>query len=233
MKKILLFSLFCLACLTAQAQDEKKEDQKKQKPKVHYRVSMYIGRTFISVTELNQFLREASLNTLSGTASKALISLSLADDEEDMTNIIEFGYLGQGLGTDARSTNLQSIFMGTHLGYRVINTQKHILMPILGYTFSEGTRLNVVNATPAPNTFSAQLTSPNSTLTQLTYQARSFVHAGLEYRFKNRFMDIGVRAGHYFRLSRGKWYTANPNAPLSDVPTFNQLGTYFSLLFGF
>lgn len=240
MKKILLMGFLCLACLTAQAQTEPKKEaqpeaknEPKPKKKAGYRVCMHMGRYFANVAQLNQYLREAGLTTLSGSGIKGLISLGLGEDDSPFHNNIEFGYAAQLGGPDAqaRSTSLQSMVFSVNLGYKVINKKRHVLMPLLGFTNSEFSRLSVVNNTPSPTTLNAQLTTPNSTVTQINYRVRSFIHAGLEYRFVNNLMDIGVRAGHYFRLSRGKWFTGS--SPISDAPSLNPLGTYVTIFVGF
>jgi hypothetical protein len=197
-----------------------------------YKFGFNIGANLPYTTHLNHYLVQANLQPLEGMGLVAGLNLALGNDE--LTNRMDFNYfLQQGKNNTDKSTSLQGFYYTVNIGYKVINRYKYSLEPMLGVSLSSGCKLNIRNGTPVSSTLSTQLTSPNSTITSLTYRAPFFFHAGLQYKFKVKAYSLGIRAGHHVRLSKGKWFSATPSALLQDAPTLNPLGTYINFMLFF
>jgi|GEM_PF-3355239 len=113
------------------------------------------------------------------------------------------------------------------MGYKVIQRYKYSLEPMLGISIASPFKLNIRNGNPMSSTLNTQLIAPNSTFTQLAYKANFSFHAGLQYKFNWKSFSLALRAGHYVRLSKGKWL--NGKALVTDAPTMNALDTYLNL----
>lgn len=219
MKSTFLFLCIWLICHTSSAQ---------------YKINMGLGTNMPRVSAINNFLREANAQPLEGLGFISSMQLVLEDGDSRLANHFEFGYFGQSAANyNNNASSLQGFSWSANLGYKFVKKTRHTLEGFLGFASNEFTRLTVLRGNASSNNLATQLIAPTATFTQLTYRARSFIHAGVQYKFHFKNFGIGLRAGNYFRIAKGKWFHIAPNAQIPDAPPINALGNYVAVVIYF
>ncbi len=117
-------------------------------------------------------------------------------------------------------------------GFRFINKYKTKLSVLLGVaSLTADTRIQIRNQAPESGDLLEQLGNPSSTLIDLRYRSRFYIHTGILYNLKFKAYSLGLKGSYYFRLSKAKWFAGNQE--LSNGIAINPLGANLSLIVSF